>query len=466
MGTGKRTKIAVLGGGPGGYAAAILAARLGASVTLIEKNRLGGTCLNEGCIPTKALKQSTDIYGIIKEASLYGIGADPPRLDLASVMKYKEQVVNQLVMGVNYLVKSNGVKLITGEGKIADKNRVQVETNQGLEEIEAEYIIVAAGAKELSIPGFEADGVNILNSSQMLSITELPQRLVIIGGGVIGVEFASIFNKMGVEVSVVELTPSLVPLEDEEITAALQDAMVKRGISVYTGSRAQGYTKNTDGSLSVKVAKGDQMDEICCDKVLVCVGRRAFTEGAGIEELGIELDRGRIVTDACMKTSIGNIFAVGDVTASEQLAHVAYHEARVAVLNIMGYPARADYTAVPHCIFTSPEIASVGLTERAARERYQNIRVARFPFEGNGKALISGNTEGFIKIITEGDTGRILGVSILGPKAAELIAGPTLVVRKGLTASDIVDTIYAHPTLSEVVSEVSLSSIGMGLHLV
>ncbi len=464
MGEITRTKIAVIGGGPGGYAAAILAAKLGASVTLIEKHKLGGTCLNEGCIPTKALKQSADIYSSIKNINLYGIGAAPPELDLTSVMKYKEQVVNQLVMGVNYLVQSNGVKLIKGEGKLADKNRIQVVTNHGLEEVEAEYLIIATGAKEVSISGFEADGVNILNSSQMLSTTELPQRLAIIGGGVIGVEFASIFSKMGVKVSMVELTSSLVPSEDEEITAVLQDAMVKRGISVYTGSRASGYIKNIDGSLSVRVVKGDQAEDIPCDKVLVCVGRKAFVEGTGIEKLGAELDRGCIVTDASMKTSIDNIYAVGDVTASEQLAHVAYHEARVAVLNIMGCPARANYTAVPHCIFSTPEIASVGLTEKTARERYQSIKVDRFPFAGNGKALISGSTEGFIKMITEGNTGRILGVSILGPQAAELIAGITLAVNKGLTASDIVDTIYAHPTLSEVIREVSLSSVGMGLH--
>lgn len=460
-----KADIAVLGGGPGGYAAAILAARLKARVVLIEKNKIGGTCLNVGCIPTKALKRCSDAYSQAKSLEQYGVHLDEVCFNFSEAMNFKEQVVNQLVMGVEYLVKANNVTLIKGTGKLVDSHKLVVTTEQGEEEITAENIIIATGAEEIEIPGFETDGVNILNSTQMLSIKKLPKRLVIIGGGVIGVEFAAIFRKMGVEITLVELTSHLIPTEDRELSENLQKSLEKEGIAVYTECSAQAVNRIGENNLAVKVKfKDEEAKKLTCDQVLVCVGRKANTRGIGLETVGVQMERGTIVTDKHMQTNIDNIYAVGDITGSIQLAHVAYSEARAAVLHIREKAAEIDYTAVPRCIFTTPEIASVGLTEKAARENYNNVKVTRFPFVGNGKALIEGYTAGFIKMIADGETERILGVSIVGERAPELIAEVTLAIHKKMQVKDIIETIHAHPTLSEIMGEVSLAQWGLNLH--
>lgn len=459
--------IVVLGGGPGGYAAAILATKLGAKVTLIEKNRLGGTCVNVGCIPTKALKQCADAYNQAKMLNKYGVYIKEVNFDFKNAMTFKEAVINQLVSGVNYLVKSNKINLLTGEGHIMDNHTITVKTKQGIQEVKAHNIIIATGADEIEIPGFETDGINILNSTQMLSIQELPKELIIIGGGVIGVEFASLFHKMGVEVTIIELTPNLIPTEDQEISDTLKKSLIKDGITVYTNCIAQSVNKTPDNNLCVKVkSKNNDIKEISCDKVLVCVGRKAKSEDAGIKELGVELEKDRIVTDMQMKTNIDSIYAVGDITQGPQLAHVAYSEARTAVFNIMSKYAKMDYTAVPHCIFTTPEIASVGLTEKVAREKYEHVKIARFPLAGNGKAVIEGYTDGFIKMIIDQSTEKVLGASIIGGKATELISEVTLAINNKMSISNIAKTIHAHPTLSEITGEVVLMLQGLNLHIV
>lgn len=457
------TDITVIGGGPGGYAAAITAARLKAEVTLIEKDKLGGTCLNVGCIPTKALLKCAEVYSSIHKASAYGIESSQTRLDFAKAMQFKEQVVTRLVGGVSHLVKANKINLIKGEAKLIDPHTISVKTVQGEVSVKSKHIILATGATEITIPGFEPDGEHILNSTQMLSIKELPKKLAIIGGGVIGVEFASLFSRLGVEVTIVELTPRLIPLEDEELSNALKQVLEANKIKILLNTSAQNY--NIQGetlNLQVKGPEG-AINTITCDKILVCVGRKANIQDVGVNELEIPINKGRIITDSRMKTKVDSIYAIGDLTCSEQLAHVAYQEARTAVLNIMGSPCKADYTAIPHCIYSSPEIASVGLTETAAREKYINIGVARFPFYGNGKALIEGYTEGFVKLIFTAEE-QLIGASIIGPKATELIAELTLAVGKQMNIKDIANTVHAHPTLSEAVQEAGLSAMGLNLH--
>lgn len=457
--------VAIIGGGPGGYSAAITAARLGASVVLIEKNKLGGTCLNEGCIPTKALLKCAEVYASASKAGMYGVELGQGRLDFKKAMQFKSQVVSQLVGGVGHLVKAGKIMLFAGEGRIIGPHIIAVKTEQGIQELQTKNIIIATGAREAVIPGFEADGFNILNSSQMLSTRELPRKLAIIGGGVIGVEFASIFSRMGVEVTIVELTPRLIPAEDEEVSRALKQSLAKNGIDIYLEAKAKNLKQKGPGELVLNVALKEGIEkEIECGQVLVCVGREANLEGIGIREFGIKTDKGRIVTDLHMQTSVKGVYAVGDVTAGEQLAHAAYYEARTAVFNIMGQPKEITYSAIPHCIYSSPEVATVGLPEQTAKERYPKLTVSRFPFYGNGKALIEGNTEGFVKLLSDGESGRILGAAIIGPKATELIAEYTLAVNMGLATVDLVNTVHAHPTLSEALHEAALAAMGWNLH--
>ncbi|MCQ1529319.1 dihydrolipoyl dehydrogenase [Lutispora saccharofermentans] len=459
--------IAVLGGGPGGYASALAAARLKASVTLVEYETLGGTCLNVGCIPTKALNRCAQAYQDTIKAGMYGVHADNVKLDFQKAMKFKNQTVNQLTGGVQYLLNANKVNILKGKGRLISNSSILVTKDDGsTEEVVAKNIIIATGSKEIEIHGFPIDGRNVINSTHALALSELPKKLAIIGGGVIGVEFASIFRRMGAEVSIVELSPSLIPNEDEETREALKWSLEENGIRIYTNCVAQSYEKcGIDGGMSLKIEQKDGSHvKIECDKILVCVGRKASVEEIGFSELGGDIKKGRIVTDNSMKTNLDGVYAVGDVTMSEQLAHVAYQEARTAVLNIMGKAYEIDYSAVPHCIYSSPEIGSVGMNEQLARKICSGAAVAKSSFQGNGKALIEGQGDGYVKVIYNKEDGRILGGSILGSKATELIAQLALAVNKKLSVMDVIKTIHAHPTLSEAVGEACLAAIGLELH--
>lgn len=460
-----QTDITIIGGGPGGYGAALLAARMGSSVTLIERNKLGGTCLNEGCIPTKALLKCAEVFSISKKAGQYGVEGNLSVMNYPKAVQFKEQVVNRLQGGVAYLVKSAHTNLLQGVAQIVNPHLVEVRMDQDTVQIETQNIIIATGSSEIEIPGFRFDGVNILNSSHMLASKELPKQLAIIGGGVIGCEFASIFNRMGVEVTIIELTPRVIPTEDEELSLALQKSLQQSGVRILTNCRAKEAVVQGASDVVVKVLNNEgELSDIPCSQILVCVGRKAVLDGSGILEQGVETNRGSILTNSRMQTSVPGIYAVGDVTASEQLAHVAYHEARVAVLNILGQDEEMDYSAVPHCIYTSPEVASVGMTEKNAREQFTDVKVTRLPFSGNGKALIEGQTDGFIKLITQNGTNRVLGAGIIGPKATELIAEFVLAVQQKTTVLDLARTIHAHPTLSEASGEISLAAVGWNLH--
>lgn len=455
--------IVIIGGGPGGYVAAIYGARLGAKVTMVEKADVGGTCLNWGCIPTKALLATADILSQIGEAKGFGINVQGYTFDLAQAMSRKDKVVHQLRSGVESLLQANGVRLIRGTGDIVAPGQVRV-TGQGEQTIATRSVIIATGsvASALPIPGIDADGV--INSDQAVTLQTVPKRLLTIGGGAVGVEFGDIFHRFGSQVTIVEILDRLIPMEDAELGKSLQRSLEKRGIRAMVGSSVERVT--TDGGEKVvTVATGDKREEIHVDTVLVGVGRVPNTRGLGLAKLGIRTERGRIVADERMQTNVPGIYAIGDVVGKMMLAHVASHEGMVAVENAMGGEARMDYKAIPRCTYTRPEVAAVGLTEEAARERGDEITVGRFPFSANGKALCVGERDGFVKVIADKKYGEILGIGIIGPHATEMIAEGVLAIGMEGTVEDVARAIHAHPTLSEAKMEAALDVLGKAIHI-
>lgn len=458
--------VVVLGGGPGGYAAAIYLARMGQKVRLIEKENLGGTCLNVGCIPTKAFVQASHAYGLAKQASDYGIQIDGIAVDFKKTAKFKKTVVTRLRSGVSYLLKNAGVEVISGTGKLLDGNTVEVTDREGSKvAYHADDIVLATGSSEIELSGLNTDGTHILNSTQMLDMKQLPESVTIIGGGVIGVEFASVFNSFGKKVNIVELSPRIIPAEDGQISETLKEILHAKGVQIYTEAKAAGIKRRTESDITLEVvAKEGGRFELTTAQILVCVGRKANLCGIGLENAGIQFHEKCIETNGYMQTNKANIYAVGDITGSPQLAHVAYHEALIAAKHISGVEAAVDYHAVPGCIFSSPEVARVGLTEEAAREKYKNVQVKSESFSGNGKAMIEMEGAGYVKLIWDGDSGTVLGCSIIGPKATELIAEPTLAVKLDVPIAKFAENINAHPSLSEMIGETAAAAIGLNLH--
>lgn len=458
--------ITIIGGGPGGYVAAIQAAKLGAKVVLVEKDTLGGTCLNRGCIPTKSLVRSAEIYKNLKEAEEFGCHAENVNLDIKKVIIRKNNVVNQLVQGIHYLLSKHKVQVISGTGKIQDKETVYVK--KGMEEIiiKTKNIIIATGSKtsKLPIPGIDIE--NVIYSNEALELKELPNKLVIVGGGVIGMEFAFIFANFGVEVTVIEYLDEVLANLDRDITKEISRIAADKGIKIYTGSKVEEIIKSEDGQCIVSFTKDGEKKYVTTEKVLMAIGRVPYFDGLDIEKLGIELnDNGKgIKVNDKMETNIPGIYAIGDVTNKIQLAHVASHQGIIAVKNIMGKTCEMDYNCVPSAIFTDPEIAVVGVNEKTAEKEGIEIEVGKFPFVANGKALTLGESEGFIKIIKEKATGKIIGGAIIGPHATDLIAEITLAIKNGLTAEQIVETIHAHPTTAEVIHEAALAVEGGAIH--
>lgn len=458
--------VIVIGGGPGGYAAAVYCAGLGQKVTLIEQNKLGGTCLNVGCIPTKVFVQAANLYNEAKHMSGYGVMLKgEPEMDFSKTARLKGRIVRQLTQGVGHLLKKAGVEVINGFGRLKDGHTVEVVSGGSITEMTADNIVLACGSVEITIPGFEPDGVSVLNSTQMLDLTALPESIAIIGGGVIGVEFASIMSRLGKKVTIIEMTPSILPFEDEDVSAALTELFTSAGVEVLTSTSASRIISRNAGSVVLELTDSEgNKTEKTVEKVLVCVGRKPNTSGIGLDEAGVEYCRKYVETNDKLQTNIPSIYAVGDLTASPQLAHVGYYEAKIVALNIAGKDAAADYSAIPSCVFSHPEISRVGLTEKVARGCYDNVQTQLVPFSGNGKSIIEQEAEGFIKIVYDGADKKLLGITILGPKATELIPEPTLAIRKKMSADDIADTIHAHPSISEVLYEAAAAASGLGLH--
>jgi dihydrolipoamide dehydrogenase len=455
--------VAVLGGGPGGYPAAIRAAQLGLSVALIEKGELGGTCLNVGCIPTKAWVQSAHAVKDAHEAfPQLGITVGEPVVEFGQVQVNKGQIVKTMVAGVGQLLKANGVTVVNGYGRFDGPNAFAVD---GGETVRFTHAVIATGSHSLRPPVEGIDHPNCVDSTGLLAVEEIPKRLIVLGGGVIGVEFASIFNHFGSDVAVVEMLDNIIPMEDDDAIKALTRAFDKRGVAVHTGARATKVEETPDGML-LHFEKGGEAATVTGDLVLVATGRGATVDGIGLEEVGIAFDKTGITTDATRKTSLDHVYAVGDVAGYWQLAHSAFREGEVAAENIAGHRTEMS-GAVPSCIYTDPEVASVGLNEREAVERYgrDNVVTGQFPYAAIARAAMFADKSGFMKTIHHATTGEFLGAVIVGLQATDLINAGVIALDSEAVIETVGDSIAAHPTLSEGFKEAALVALGRPIHM-
>ena len=451
--------VLILGGGMGGYPAAIRAAQLGMKVALVESDKLGGTCLHIGCIPTKALLESSELYHRVSaRGSEFGVNTDKVTFDYARIATRRDAVVNQLYKGVQFLMKKNKIEVIAGNGKLKDRNMIAV----GATQIKAPHVIVATGSVVKPLPGIEFDGEFIVSSDHLTRTSTVPESIVIIGAGAVGVEFATLYNQLGVKVTLLEGLDRLVPLEDEEISKEILAAFTKAGIDCRVGVKVKGAKKARDG-VSVETEQG----EVWARQLLVAVGRSPRSKDIGLEQVGVTTHpNGFIKVDEWMRTSVESIHAIGDVVGGFLLAHAAAHEGVVAAEDIAGrrvVPMEQDL--VTRCTYSTPEIASVGLTEAQARERGHDVRVGRFPFMANARALIHGEAAGFAKLVADAGTGQLLGAHVIGGQATELIAEPALARLFQGDAWELGRNIHPHPTLSEVIGEAALAVDGVALNI-
>ncbi|NFL95865.1 dihydrolipoyl dehydrogenase [Clostridium botulinum] len=460
-------KLVVIGGGPGGYVAAIRGAQLGAEVTLIEKERLGGTCLNIGCIPTKVLLHSSELLNEIKEARTLGIEVNNEvKINWTQLQNRKNTVVNTLVSGVSSLLEHNKVKVINGTAAFEGKSSIKVTKDQGeSENIQFDNVIISSGSVPFIPPieGRELEGV--IDSTGALSLDSIPKSMVIIGGGVIGIEFANIFNSLGCKVTVIEMLPYILPPVDREISEILKEKLKKDGIDIYNNCKVTKIENNNE-NLNVSFEEDNDKLNIEAQKVLIAVGRRANISNLNLESTGVYIEKGCIWVNDNMETNIKGIYAIGDCTGKNMLAHVASDQGIIAVENIMGKNKKMDYKTVPACVYTKPELASVGLTEEQAKQKGVDYKVGKFPLIYNGKSLIMNDTEGFIKIIVDKKYEEILGVHILGPRATDLITEAALALRLEATLKEIITTVHAHPTIGEAMKEAALAVNKEAIHMV
>lgn len=457
----KSTDLAILGAGPGGYVAAIRAAKFGLRPVVIEKEHLGGVCLNWGCMPTKTLFHVAEIISEVKRVDTFGINIPNYTLDFKKVMQRKDEVVRILRRGLEFHFKKNQIDLVRGNGKLVDNHRIAVTTHSGDSlEIWAKNIIIATGSSPSLVPPFDFKEEGILDNRGILSLEELPSSILIVGGGVIGCEFANIFNTFGSKVTIIEILPRILSTEAEEVSELIERVFKKRGIEILTNNSVD-EIKRVGGKYVCKVKDGK---EITADKILVSVGRRPNTLDIGIEEVGIKTERGYIKVDSHLRTNINNIYAIGDVIGGYQLAHVASKEGKIAVENILGKEKQMKYNAVPSAIFVSPEVGTIGLSESRAKEKGIEVRTGVFPFSSSGKALTIGETEGFVKIVTDAKTGEIVGAQVVGPRASDLVHEIALAMSGELLIDDVASAIYSHPTLSEAIMEAAEECFGIATH--
>ncbi|EGO62062.1 dihydrolipoyl dehydrogenase [Acetonema longum] len=455
--------IAVIGGGPGGYVAAIRAAQLGAKVLLVEKEKLGGVCLNRGCIPTKTLLNSAERWHELQQCGSFGLQAGQIGFDFTAVMRRKDQVVEQLQSGIVQLVAGNGITVCQGTASLQGKEQLAVRTAAGTEIYQVRRIILATGSDSVTppLPGIELPGV--IGSDQVLSLSNLPRSMAIIGAGAVGVEFATIFQAFGSEITLIEMQPSILPNIDSDLVKRMALLLRKRGIELLTATKVTSIRQGADG-LILTAATGDKVQEIAAEKVLNAVGRRPNLSGLGLETAGVAYDRQGIPVDAKMETNIPGIYAVGDLTGRYMWAHAASAEGIVAAENALGGNTTMNYTAVPGCIFTDPEIATVGLSEEEAVAAGRRVRTGRFNFAGIGKAVAMGKPDGLAKIVADEDSGAVLGLHILGSHASDLIMEGVAAVNQGLTIQDLKHMIHPHPTLAEVIGEAAHNTEGLAIH--
>lgn len=459
--------VVVIGGGPGGYVAGIRAGQLGLRTAVVEKEKVGGTCTNWGCIPSKALIRNAEVLDLFRRAEEFGIAYDNLRADYGAAVKRSRQVVDRLVKGVEFLLKKNKVDLIPGEARLQAANRVEVK-GPG-RSLESKSVIVATGARSMSLPAIKPDGEHIITHHEALESTELPSSVVIVGGGPVGVEFAYIWRTYGAEVTIVEMLAHLLPKEDEELAGMLAKSFEKQGIRVLTGMKVEEVrAPKGKGRSIVRLSGGGKSQELEADKVLLGIGFQANTDGLGLSELGVKLERGFVKVDGQMRTNIPGVYAVGDVTGESLLAHVGFAQGAIAAETIAGRGTVAlRYQDMPRCTYCQPQVASLGLTEAEARAKGQEVKVARFPFRANGKALSQGReeSEGLIKLVVDTKYGSILGAHMIGHEVTEMLGELSLAKAMEATTTELALTVHAHPTLAEVVHEVALVAEGQGLHI-
>ncbi len=459
------TDVLVIGGGPGGYVAAIRAAQRGLNVTLIEADAVGGTCLNTGCIPSKAYITATDIAHEASNAEAMGISANP-EVDLAAMNEWKDGVVDQLTGGVGKLCKANGVELIEGTASFVDQHTVEISDNESeLTERSFEYAIIATGSRPIQIPGFAYDDEPVWSSTDALAATERPDRLVVVGGGYIGMELSTVFAKQGTDVTVIEMLEDILPQYRSDVTRIIRSKAEMLGIEFNFGEGASEWTEDGEGIVVTSETEDGEESTYEADKVLVAVGRQPVVDTLNLDAIGLETtDRGVIDVDDQLRTNLEHIFAVGDVIGDPMLAHAASKEGIVAAEVIAGEPAALDVQAVPAAVFTDPEVATVGMSTEEAEEAGFEPVVGEMPFRASGRALTIGHTDGFVKIIADEETGFVLGAKIVGPEASELIAEVTLAIELGATLEDIAATVHTHPTLAEAVMEAAENAEGQAIH--
>jgi dihydrolipoamide dehydrogenase len=459
--------VLVIGSGPGGYVAAIRAAQLGLKTGIVEKENLGGICLNWGCIPTKSLLKSALVYDYFKHAEDYGISlSGEAKPDFKAIIKRSRGVADEMSKGVQFLLKKNKVEVLTGTGKLAGQHKVEVTDPDGKKtSIESDHIIIATGARSRELPNLKIDGKKIIGYRKALSLTELPESMLVVGSGAIGSEFAHFYNSMGSRVTLVEVLPNVVPLEDEEVSKQLERSFKKAGMKVMTGSIVESVdTKGNKCKVKIKTKKGEE--EIEVDIVLSAVGISPNLENIGLEDLGIETVDGKIKVDEYMRTSMYGIYAIGDIVPGPALAHKASAEGILCVEKISGHHTEPiDYANIPACTYTSPEVASVGMTENAAKEAGYEIKVGKFPFTASGKASAAGQKDGFVKMIFDAKYGELLGAHMIGANVTEMIAEIVVARKLETTGYELIKSVHPHPTMSEAVMEAAAAAYGEVIHL-
>lgn len=454
--------IIVIGSGPGGYVAAIRASQLGKKTAIIERAEAGGVCLNWGCIPTKALLKSAQVYAYCKNAAHYGLSLDGDiQPDLEKIVERSRGVAETMSKGVAFLLKKNNIDLIQGFGRLQGEGRVEVDGTI----YEADHIILATGARPREMPFMPIDGEHVISSREALTLRKLPETMIVVGSGAIGSEFACLYATLGVKVTIVEYLPQLMPLEDEEVSKTAERAFRKLRATVLTSTTVKAVRVNDAGRCEVDIEGKKGAETLTADIVLSAVGIKSNIENIGLEELGIRTERDKVVVDKYYRTDAKGVYAIGDIVGGPALAHVASAEAICCVEAICGLnPAPVDYATIPSCVFTTPEVASVGMTEQEARKQGLNYKVGRFPFTASGKATAAGDRDGFVKLIF-GEDDRLLGAHLIGANVTEMIAEPTLAKALGATAHQIARTIHAHPTMNEGMMEAAEAAMGASIHL-
>jgi len=463
----KSFDVVVVGSGPGGYVTAIRASQLGLKAAVVERAEVGGICLNWGCIPTKALLRSSEIYHLFEHADDFGLSAKEIKFDLKKVVERSRAVAQQLSTGVSFLLKKNKVELIAGEGKLKSKGVLSVTQDGKTEDVSAKHIIIATGARARTLPGLEPDGKLIWTYREALLPDTMPKSLLVVGSGAIGIEFASFFNTLGAETTVVEVMDRVLPVEDAEISAMAQKAFEKQGMTIHTGTTVEKLETGKNNVTATLKGKDGKTDSITVDRVILAVGIVGNTENLGLEAAGVKVERGHIVINEWGETGVPGLYAIGDVAGPPWLAHKASHEGVICVERIAGVEGLhpMETKNIPGCTYCWPQVASVGLTEEAAKAAGHKVKVGRFPFIGNGKAIALGEPEGLIKTVFDESTGELLGAHMIGAEVTELIQGYAVAKTLETTEAELMHTVFPHPTLSEMMHESVLDAYGRVLHM-